>query len=62
MKGRLAENCMLGLLRSDYENWDFLITQRTHVINFHYFIRLHRSPLCFRNYLLLVAFPAACLR
>ena len=41
MKGRLAENCMLGLLRSDYENWDFLITQRTHVINFHYFDRLH---------------------
>ena len=50
MKGRLAENCMLGLLRSGYENWGFLITQRTHVINFHYFIRLHSSPLCSRNY------------
>ena len=59
MKGRLAENCMLGLLRSDYENWDFLITQRTHVINFHYFLRRRKSPLYSRNHFGLVAFPAA---
>ena len=39
--GRLAVSYMVMVRRPNEENWGFLITQRTHVINFHYFDRLH---------------------
>ena len=52
-------SCMVEVRRPNEENWGFLITQRTHVINFHYFGRLRKSPLYSRNHFELVAFPAA---
>jgi hypothetical protein len=39
--GRPAVSYMVMVQRPNEENWGFLITQRTHVINFHYYDRLH---------------------